>query len=171
MKARILKQPSRKRPERVKKLFAFLFNKETMLYLLCGILTTVVSFVTLKLATLVLGEKHYLVSNSISWVLAVCFAFVVNKLFVFESKSWNKKIIGREIPSFFLARVASYFIEQGTLWLCMSPLCFEGKMIDFRLFSISGLMTAKVIAGVIVIIVNYVLSKFLIFRKAPEGEG
>ena len=155
----------------MKKLFGFLFNKETVLYLLCGILTTVVSFVSLKLATLVLGEKHYLICNSIAWVLAVAFAYVTNKLLVFESKSFEASVLKREIPSFFLARVASYFIEQGTLWICMSPLKFEGRVFDFILFKLSGLMVAKIIAGVIVIVVNYLLSKFIIFKKKASEES
>ena len=152
----------------IKKFFRFVFSKETILYLVCGVLTTVVSFVTLKLATMLLGEKLYLLSNSISWVIAVAFAYVTNKLLVFESKSWKTDVLKKEIPAFFFSRIASYFIEQGILWLCMSPLKFEGRVFDFRVFSLSGLMVAKCVAGVVVIIVNYVLSKFLIFRKDRE---
>ena len=157
-----------KRNERLKKLFSFLFNRETILYLICGVLTTVVSFVTLKLATIVLTERHYLISNTVSWIIAVAFAYVVNKLFVFESRSWKAGVIKKEIPAFLAARIASYFIEQGTLWLFMTPLRFEGRVFDLKLFSLSGLMIAKAVAGVIVIVVNYILSKFLIFKKRSD---
>ena len=149
----------------MKKLIRFLFNKETILYLICGVLTTVVSFGSLKLATMLLGERLYLISNTISWICAVAFSYVTNKLLVFESKSWERKVLLKEIPSFFLARVATYFIEQGVLWLFMSPFHFEGRVFDLKLFTISGLMIAKCAAGVIVIIVNYLFSKFYIFKK------
>ena len=149
----------------MKKLIRCLFNRETILYLICGVLTTGVSFGTLKLATMLLGARLYLLSNTISWICAIVFSYVTNKLFVFESKSWERKVLLKEIPSFFLARVASYFIEQGVLWLFMSPLHFEGRLFDLKLFSLSGLMIAKCAAGVIVIIFNYLLSKLVIFKK------
>lgn len=149
----------------MKKLFKALLNKETVTYVIFGVLTTVVSFVSLKIFDTLLGTKYYLISNTISWVLSVAFAYVTNKLFVFESKSWKPSVIKTEIPSFVGARVASYFIEQGTLWLCMSPLKFDGKTFDFLIIKLSGVMTAKLIASVFVVIINYFLSKFVIFRK------
>lgn len=149
----------------MKKLFKALLNKETITYVIFGVLTTVVSFVSLKTFDTLLGTKYYLISNTISWVLSVAFAYVTNKLFVFESKSWKPSVIKTEIPSFVGARVASYFIEQGTLWLCMSPLKFDGKTFDFLIIKLSGVMTAKLIASVFVVIINYFLSKFVIFRK------
>ena len=149
----------------MKKLINALLNKETILYLVFGVLTTVVGFVTLKLFDMLLGKELYLISNSLSWLLCVAFAFVTNKLFVFESKSWSKDILKKEVPSFFSARIASYFIEQGGLWLMMDILLFKDKIFDFVFFRLSGLMTAKLIVGVIVVVFNYVLSKALIFKK------
>lgn len=149
----------------MKKLFKALLNKETITYVIFGVLTTVVSFVSLKIFDTLLGTKYYLISNTISWVLSVAFAYVTNKLFVFESKSWKPSVLKSEIPSFVGARVASYFIEQGTLWLCMSPLKFDGKTFNFIIIKLSGVMTAKLIASVFVVIINYFLSKFVIFRK------
>ena len=149
----------------MKKLITALLNKETILYLVFGVLTTVVGFVTLKLFDMLLGKELYLISNSLSWLLCVAFAFVTNKLFVFESRSWSKDILKKEVPSFFSARIASYFIEQGGLWLMMDILLFKDKIFDFVFFRLSGLMTAKLIVGVIVVVFNYVLSKALIFKK------
>lgn len=149
----------------MKKLFKALLNKETVTYVIFGVLTTVVSFMSLKIFDTLLGTKYYLISNTISWVLSVAFAYVTNKLFVFESKSWKPSVLKSEIPSFVGARVASYFIEQGTLWLCMSPLKFDGKTFNFIIIKLSGVMTAKLIASVFVVIINYFLSKFVIFRK------
>lgn len=155
---------------KIKKLFKTLVNKETITYLIFGVLTTVVSFVTLKLFDVLLGTKLYLISNTISWIASVAFAYVTNKLFVFESKSWKFDVLKKEIPSFLGARIASYFVEQGCLWLFMNPLNFENRVFDFRIFKLSGLMTAKVIASVLVVIINYVLSKFFIFTKKSKDE-
>lgn len=152
----------------IKKLIKLVLNRETILYLVCGVLTTVVSLVALKLATILLGEKLYLVSNTFSWICAVTFAYIVNKLLVFESKSWKRDVLKKEIPSFLVSRIASYFIEQGGLWLFMSPLKFEGQVFDFKIIQLSGLMIAKIIVGFIVVAINYVLSKFVIFKKESE---
>ena len=149
----------------MKKLIKAFLNKETILYLVFGVLTTAVSFVTLKLFDVALGKELYLVSNSLSWILSVAFAYVTNKLFVFESKSWKRNVLKKEIPSFLSARIASYFIEQGGLWLMMDVLLFKDKVFDFIVIRLSGLMTAKLVLAVVVVIVNYVLSKVLIFKK------
>ena len=152
----------------MKKLIKAFLNKETILYLVFGVLTTAVSFVTLKLFDVALGKELYLVSNSLSWILSVAFAYVTNKLFVFESKSWKKDVLKKEIPSFLSARIASYFIEQGGLWLMMDVLLFKDKVFDFIVIRLSGLMTAKLVLAVVVVVVNYVLSKVLIFKSRGD---
>lgn len=152
----------------MKKLIKAFLNKETILYLVFGVLTTAVSFVTLKLFDVALGKELYLVSNSLSWILSVAFAYVTNKLFVFESKSWKRDVIKKEIPSFLSARIASYFIEQGGLWLMMDVLLFKDKVFDFIVIRLSGLMTAKLVLAVLVVIINYVLSKVLIFKSRGD---
>lgn len=155
---------------KIKQLFKLLVNKETVTYIIFGVLTTAVSFVTLKIFDMLLGKDLYLLSNTVSWIMAVAFAFVTNKLFVFESKSWKSGVIKKEIPSFLAARIGSYFVEQGTLWLFMSALGFDEKVFDFIVIKLSGLMTAKLIASVLVVIINYILSKFIIFTKKSEKE-
>lgn len=152
----------------MKKLIKAFLNKETILYLFFGVITTVIGFVSLKLFDTLLGQRLYLVSNSLSWFLCVAFAFVTNKLYVFESKSWSRETLKKEIPSFFSARIASYFIEQGSLWLMMDVLLFKDRVFDFIVIRLSGLMTAKCIVGVIVVVFNYVLSKLLIFKKSQS---
>lgn len=155
--------------DKIKKLLGALFNKETISYILFGVLTTAVSFVALKIFDMLLGKNLYLVSNTLSWILAVSFAYVTNKLFVFESKEWKADVIKKEIPSFLTARILSYFVEQGCLWFFMSLLGFDSKVFDFIVVKLSGLMTAKVIASVLVVVINYVLSKFIIFSKKKEN--
>ena len=65
--------------------------RELLLYLIFGVLTTLVNFLTYWIFTKILGEELYLINNAIAWVVGVIFAFVTNKLFVFESKSWKGK--------------------------------------------------------------------------------
>lgn len=150
------------------KLIKAFINKETILYLLFGLLTTVVSFASLKIFDVILGKDLYLVSNTASWLFSVSFAYITNKIFVFESKSWSVSVLKKEIPSFFSARIFSYFVEQGSLWLLMEALGFKERVFDFIIVKFSGLMTAKMIIGVLVVAINYVLSKLLIFRKKEK---
>lgn len=154
--------------ERLKKLIKALINRETITYVIFGALTTVVSFVSFKLFDVAFHGKYYLFSNTISWILAVIFAYVTNKLFVFESKSWAFSVLKTEIPSFLSARIASYFIEQLGMFLLVTVLGFDNRVFSFVILSLSGKMTAKAIVSVLVVIINYVLSKFFIFKKSEK---
>lgn len=150
---------------KLKKLFRALVNRETVTYIIFGVLTTAVSFLTFKAFDVVFHGKYYLLSNTISWIAAVAFAYVTNKLFVFESKTWSVDVIKKEIPSFVSARIASYLIEQVGMFLLVTVLGFKDKVFDFVIISLSGKMTAKAIVSVLVVVINYVLSKFIIFKK------
>ena len=92
----------------IKKLF--IKYKELITYVFFGGLTTVVNLIVFKLFGMLLGDERYLISNAIAWVVAVIFAFITNKLWVFESKSLSGKVLLKEIPSFFAARVLSFII-------------------------------------------------------------
>ncbi|MBR0414864.1 MAG: GtrA family protein [Clostridia bacterium] len=144
---------------------------ELIKYIIFGGLTTVVSLVSFKLFDFLLGEKLYLVSNIISWVLAVAFAFVTNKLWVFRSKSWQSKVVLKEALGFAGARLFSLGVEEVGLWLLISVLGM-GQMQAWVLFgfTINGNLIAKVIMQVIVVIMNYVFSKFIIFKKKKEKQ-
>ena len=67
--------------------------KELITYVVFGGLTTVVNLIVFKLAGMALGDERYLISNTIAWIAAVIFAFITNKLWVFESKSFKKAIL------------------------------------------------------------------------------
>ena len=122
--------------------------KEIINYLIFGGLTTVVSIATYALFAKVF-HIDYLISNVLSWILAVLFAYITNKIFVFESKS--KKNI-KEITSFFFFRIVSLLIEMIILYIFVD------------MFHIDDLFT-KIIAQVIVIVANYVFSKVFVFKK------
>ena len=154
----------------MKKLIRFVFNRETLTYLLFGGMTTLVDFVVFKVFDLFFGGRWYLLSNTIAWITAVTFSFVTNKLFVFESKRWTFNVLKKEIPSFFSARIGSYFIEQGGLWCFVELLHFDEKVFDFKLVQLGGKIMAKIIIGVVVVVLNYLLSKFVIFKKNHKSE-
>ena len=86
-------------------------TKELVLYVVFGALTTVVSFGSYYICNTMLGI-HYLASNIVSWILAVLFAYITNKLFVFESKGLSKKELAREFFAFIAARLVSLGMEE-----------------------------------------------------------
>lgn len=121
--------------------------KEIIMYLIFGVLTTVVNIAVYYIMANSL-QIHYLISNIVAWFLSVLFAYVTNRKYVFESKS--EQII-KEMTSFFGARLATGAMDMVLMWL------FVGLHIlpDF---------VAKVITNVIVIIANYILSKLVVFK-------
>ena len=104
-----------------------LLNRETVLYIVFGVATTVVNYVVFYLLYSVLwNQRNSLTANAAAFVAAVVFAFVVNKLFVFESKSWSAATLKREIPSFLAARIGSFGIEEAGLFLAEKVLKLGG---------------------------------------------
>lgn len=141
-----------------------LLSKEVFMYLVFGVLTTVVSWASYAVFTKLIGnisENSNLVinvSNVLSWIAAVLFAFVTNKLWVFESKSWKGSVVLRELGSFITARLATGCIE----WFGVPLLVKVG--VNQVILGTEG-MLAKIIASVLVVIINYFFSKLLIFKK------
>lgn len=127
-------------------------NKEIINYLIFGVLTTVVSFVVYFIFAKVFKIDE-VISNVISWFFSVLFAFITNKLYVFESKETGKKTLLKEIISFYLARLFTGVVcDLGVFTLMV------------KTFKINDVLS-KLVTQVIVIILNYVLSKLIVFRK------
>ncbi len=139
--------------------------KEIIIYLVFGVLTTIVNLFAFWLFSQLLGEELYLLNNAIAWVIAVVFAFITNKLFVFESKSWSIKIAGKELLEFVGARLFSFGVEEGGMWLFIDILGFGEKGITIFGIFISGQIIVKILLSVIVVILNYFFSKFIIFKN------
>lgn len=135
----------------MKNIIKKLCNKETITYLIFGVLTTAVNYIVYYLLYKFTGLDA-LAYNVIAWVAAVIFAFFTNKLFVFESKSFKPGIVFRELLTFVGARVLSLILEEAFLALTV------------KVMGIHELI-AKLIISVIVVIVNYFASKFFIFKK------
>jgi putative flippase GtrA len=159
--------------EKIKQILKKLINKETVTYLVFGVLTTVVNFVIFKLFDMTF-EKAFttdltLLTNFIAWVGSVIFAYVTNKLFVFESKSWKANVIAKEIPSFIGARVFSLGVEELGLFVFITWLGFDSFVLEILPgFALGGKMLVKIALAVIVVVMNYVFSKFIIFKNKEK---
>lgn len=128
--------------------------EEIIKYLIIGVATTALNYIVFALLINIANiEMH--TSNIIAWFVSVIFAYFTNKLFVFESKSFKLNILGKEILSFGTARILSLVLEEIILYVFVNLLNMNQLII-------------KLIANVIVVIVNYILSKFIIFRKPKE---
>ena len=125
--------------------------RSMILYVVFGALTTLVNMAAYTLCFSVLGIPN-VPSTIIAWVLAVSFAFVTNKLWVFDSKSWDGRTLRHEIPAFFGARLLTGLLDVGIMYVTVDVMGWNG-------------MVWKLISNVIVIILNYIASKLFIFRK------
>lgn len=133
---------------------------EIISYLFWGGMTTLVSWGSYSIFVFILGDKEWnvAVANVLSWICAVVFAYVTNKLWVFNSKSWNVKVILPELIKFLSARVVTGIFEIVSV-----PLLVELGL-NQTIFGIDG-MVAKVLVSVVVVLLNYVFSKLFIFKK------
>lgn len=125
--------------------------KDTIPYLFFGVLTTLVNIVTFDVLWHFLGW-NYQIANALAYLISVIFAYVTNKLWVFNSHTDTWSAFWKEMGSFFLFRAASWVIDQGTMTIGVSLLHGNGLIV-------------KIIANAVVIILNYIFSKFIIFRK------
>ena len=144
--------------------------KELIIYVVFGAATTLVNLITFKAFNMLLGEELYLVSNVIAWFVSVVFAYITNKIWVFESRSWNTKVLVKEITSFFAARVFSFGVEELGLFVFVDLLSFDKieLTIPFVGIKFGGHMIAKIALAVIVVVLNYFFSKLFIFKKKDD---
>ena len=133
--------------------------REQINYLIVGGLTTVVSLVTYWFCvSIFLNAEDPLqlqVANVISWICAVTFAYFTNRRFVFFSQEQNRI---REAGKFFLSRLTTLAMEMAIMALGVSVLRINDKVV-------------KMVAQIIIIIANYVLSKLLVFRRESTESG
>ena len=146
----------------IKKLWDRMFTREVLTYLLFGVLTTVVNYVVFWLTLRLGGEELVLVANALAFVASVIFAYVTNKIFVFQSKSWTWNVLKKEVATFVGARLLSFGLEG--LLLCTHV----WKVGRWALFGINGILVAKVVLSFLVVILNYVISKFLVFQTKEK---
>lgn len=124
--------------------------KSTIMYLIFGFLTMVISVATFAIFIQIGFDEH--ISNILSWIIAVLFAFVTNKIFVFEDKEKEFKIVVNQIIKFFFSRLFTLFLEEAIIYVFVTRLNY-------------GAIFIKLIAQIIVIILNYILSKKIAFNN------
>ena len=133
----------------------YLEYKEIINYLIFGVLSTVVNFASYFIFAK-LFHIDEVVSSGLSWFCAVLFAYITNKIFVFESKTKPVKEFIKEMMSFFACRVLSGILcDVGTFALMV------------KVLNINDII-AKIVTQIMVVILNYVLSKLVIFKKKSE---
>ena len=127
---------------------------EAMRYIFFGCLNVVVTWVSY--AALVLAGVNPSISNAASWVIGVLFAFVVNKLYVFNSKTLETKTVGKEAATFTISRVIT-----GIIAIVGFPILYALGM-DQHILGVDG-FAAKITVTVIETVLNYFFSKYLVF--------
>ncbi len=130
-------------------------HEEIINYLIFGVLTTIVSLISyLLFANILFTVKNDLtvqISNILSWICAVTFAYITNKKYVFKSNIKGKKQL-KEAGSFYLARLFSLIVDMFMMYILFSIIHMDDTI-------------AKLIVQVVVVILNYILSKIIVFKK------
>lgn len=125
--------------------------KEVLLYLFFGGLTTVISIGSYAFFDISM-HMDPMIANIFSWILAVLFAYVTNRIWVFEHTAKDIKGIIQEMISFFGGRVATLLMEEAVLYVGINILFMNSIIV-------------KVFAQVLVVIANYVISKLFVFKS------
>ena len=137
------------------KRLADLYKKyeEIIKYIIVGICTTIVSLLTYYVCVLTFLNPdkaiELQIANIISWIFAVTFAYVTNRVFVFKSNDKNKL---KEATKFYLSRISTLLIDMGLMFLFVTLLSINDKI-------------SKIIVQFIVLILNYVFSKLFVFKS------
>lgn len=134
--------------EKIKKLLEN--NKQTVLYLFFGVCTTAVNFITYFLCTRI--HIGVTVSTVIAWIVSVLFAYVTNRIYVFESKAMDKKSIIKEMASFASCRLATGVLDVIIMYVFVEIMGYNDLII-------------KVASNIFVTVLNYTASKLWIFKK------
>lgn len=124
---------------------------DILTYLFFGVLTTVVNYLVYLPCYNILGWSAG-ISNILAWIISVAFAFVTNKPFVFKSHDWSWNVVWPELCKFLGCRIGSGVLETAILMVAVDWLQWNGNV-------------WKLITAVLVIILNYIGSKFLVFKK------
>ena len=132
-------------------------HEEIINYLIVGVLTTLVSLaVKWGLLFTILDAKKGIelqISVITSWLVAVTFAYITNRIFVFKSKS---KDIIKEIVSFFSSRIITLLVDMGIMWFFVTLLKLDSR---------NWVLIWTMVVQVLVTILNYIFSKLLVFKK------
>jgi len=124
---------------------------EIIRYLIIGVLTTIVSISSFYLFNTCI-HIYYLISDVLSWIISIIFAFIMNKIFVFKSKNKSKDETIYEFVNFTKYRILSLLIDMFIMFIFIS------------IFKIDELIS-KIFVQFVVVVLNYIFSKFFVFKK------
>jgi len=148
--------------KKIKELCSSQTGHEIIFYLIFGVLTTLVSWVSYALLVEFTGLS-VTVSNIISWIAAVTFAFGTNKVWVFRSPAWSPpSLVAKEAVTFVGSRILSGALEMAGL-----PFLYYVVGLDMPLFGVRG-FAARVLLSGVVMVLNYVFSKWFVFKKKTD---
>ncbi|HML05701.1 MAG TPA: GtrA family protein [Methanobacterium sp.] len=123
-------------------------RKEIVLYLIFGVFTTLVNILSYLILAKIFGINNF-ISNVMAWFLSIIFAYVTNRIFVFESKNEN---ILHEFSLFIVGRGLSGILDSLLFYTLVILLMFDDVL-------------SKIVINIIVIILNYVFSKWIVFKE------
>ena len=126
-------------------------HQEAIAYIFFGVLTTAINYIVYFFCLVALS-MHYAYSNFIAWLLAVIFAFITNKIYVFQSRNFDILTTFKEALKFTTARILSVIIETALLWIFIDLLFFDSRII-------------KIFTNIVVVVLNYLFSKYFIFNS------
>ena len=132
----------------------YLKYKEAVLYLVFGGFTTLINIVAYAVCSHVIGIDM-LLSNAIAWILGVAFAYITNKIFVFESQTSGIGALIKECLSFVWCRLATGLMDMAIMYVTVDVLHWSD-------------MIMKILSNILVIVLNFVFSKLFIFAKKDE---
>lgn len=131
----------------------YLKNKEIINYIIFGVLTTIISLIIYYLLVFTFlnpnNSIELQIANIISWICSVTFAYITNRIYVFNSKNINYL---KEAIKFYLSRLTTLFLDMMLMFILVTKLNLNDKII-------------KLVVSVIIIILNYIISKLLVFKK------
>lgn len=148
-------------PKPIQKLW---YSHESIwMYIIVGGLTTIVSFIFQYIPAYIFSKVHMagalntFLSTTISWIFSVTFAFFTNKKYVFRSITHTKSDFWKEFGDFYGGRLVTYFLELGIMEVGANLIVRTNKGWKY--------LCVKLFAQIIILIINYVFSKFVVFRK------
>ncbi|MDS9995678.1 hypothetical protein C6W22_18420 [Bacillus atrophaeus] len=124
------------------------------MYIIMGIFTTAVNISSFYILVEIL-DTDYKTATVIAWILSVLFAYITNKIYVFQQKTSDMRSLMRELTTFFSVRLLSLGIDLGMMILLVSQFHTNETL-------------AKILDNVVIVAVNYIASKWLVFKKTTE---
>lgn len=126
-------------------------QSEFTVYMIFGCLTTIINYLVYLFCRFTLGPENIILNTSLAWLTSVLFAYFTNKIWVFKTTNYRFYYIARELSIFISSRFITGLLDIAIMKICVDWAGFNDLII-------------KVISSILVIIINYLFSKIIIFR-------